>query len=70
MKEKALIDDISKLEEIYESYQVLKDKKKEIEDIRSYKLIGNMIRARWVEEGEKLTSYFFFFFKTDILRIK
>ena len=43
MKEKVLIDEISKLEENYECNQ---DKKKELEEIRSYKLIGNMIRAR------------------------
>ena len=47
--------------EIYECNQeVSKDKKKELEDIRSYKLMGNMIRARAksVEEGEKPKSYF------------
>ena len=45
-----------------ENQEVLKDKKKELEDIRSYKLIGNMtrVRAEWVEECLKQINYFFY----------
>ena len=38
-----------------------KDKEKELEDLREYKLKGALIRARWQQlaEGEKPTRYFF-----------
>lgn len=60
-KEKNLIAEITKLEINYEqNLQSIQNKKKELENIRNHKLMGNIIRSRakWLDEGEKPTNYF------------
>jgi molecular chaperone GrpE (heat shock protein) len=60
-KEKLLLTQIDKLEEKYEeNIQTINSKKKDLENIRNHKLMGNMIRlnAKWINEGEKPTNYF------------
>ena len=61
-KENKLFEDINKLETNIENIDIesLDQMKKELVDIRKTKIEGAFIRsrARWVEEGEKLTNYF------------
>ena len=61
-KENKLLEDINKLETNIENIDIesLDQMKKELVDIRKTKIEGAFIRsrARWVEEGEKLTNYF------------
>ncbi len=67
LQEKSLNLDISKLEEEYdksptdEIFNQLSVKKQELEQLIAIKTKGAIIRskARWVEEGEKNTKYFF-----------
>lgn len=59
--EKNLLEDIQKLEqELDTQHEELESKRKQLEDIRKKKLEGIKIRSRaqWVDEGEKVTSYF------------
>ena len=54
-KEKNLLSEINNLEEKYEeNLQQISDKKKELENIRNHKLLGNIVRSRakWTDEGE------------------
>ena len=55
-----LINDIAKLEESREDSDLLEEKKKQLEEIRQYKLQGAIVRAKckWATEGEKPTKYF------------
>ena len=61
-KENKLLEDINKLETNIENIDIesLDQMIKELVDIRKTKIEGAFIRsrARWVEEGEKLTDYF------------
>ena len=62
-KEKRLMKEIEKLEnnEIDEnSYILIENKKEELVSIREIRMKGVLIRskARWVEDGEKISSYF------------
>ena len=44
-----------------ENIEKLEEKELELKKIREKKLMGNLIRsrARWIEQGEKPTKYFF-----------
>ena len=61
-KEKELIDIIDDLETniINTDLEYLENKKLELQEIRKKKMDGAFIRskAKWIEEGEKLTNYF------------
>ena len=60
--EKNLLKDIETLEasELQSNFELLQDKKKELQDIRDNKLKGNMVRSRlqWLHEGEKPSRFF------------
>ena len=62
IREKNVIKEIESLEEqaIIDTEE-LESKKKELEDIRVCKIKGSIVRSRakWIEEGEKPTNYFF-----------
>ena len=60
-RENELISDIDNLEqETTHRHDILENKKKELIEIREKKMEGVRVRSRakWVEEGEKPTSYF------------
>ena len=60
-KEKKLIDEISNLELNNNVHcETLGKKRKELEELRKHKLEGLMIRSRakWIDQGEKVTKYF------------
>ena len=60
-KEKALIKDIEILEQGQShNYQIIDDKKQELENLREHKMKGHFIRSRlkWLNEGEKPTKFF------------
>ena len=61
-REHTLLKEINDIEEHFDQTkeQVLKEKQKELFDIRQKKMDGVRVRsrARWVEEGEKATRYF------------
>lgn len=60
-KEQSLLSQINQLEEKYEeNIETINLKKKELENIRNHKLMGNIVRskAKWISEGEKPTNYF------------
>ena len=62
LREEKLNRDIQKLEQQADpNLEFLEQKKKELEDIRIKRIKGCIIRskARWLEEGEKPTRYFF-----------
>ena len=61
--EKKLIKEIAELEiseTLSMNFDLLNDKKTELEEIREIKLKGHMIRSRiqWIDEGEKPTKFF------------
>ena len=62
--EKRLLQEIGNLEKIQNpnilEQELLKEKQEELTNIRDFRLRGVLLRsrARWVEDGEKVTSYF------------
>ncbi|MCU7800901.1 MAG: hypothetical protein KZQ70_12335, partial [gamma proteobacterium symbiont of Lucinoma myriamae] len=59
--EKNLLQDIENIEkELQTNHELLDLKKKELSDIRRKKMEGVKVRSRakWVDEGEKVTNYF------------
>ena len=61
-REESLIKDIELLEKKYtrENEDGLKTKQKELQELRKKKMEGMLIRsrARWIGEGEKVSTYF------------
>ena len=61
-KELLLVEEINRIEKTYDPSKeaILKEKQKELFDIRQKKIEGVKVRsrARWVEEGEKANKYF------------
>ena len=58
--EKRLIKEIKDMEENNEDKNRIEEKKSELKDIRNEKLEGMRVRSRakWLEQGEKVTKYF------------
>ena len=63
-KEETLLKEIEQIEKnetlLTEDQETLKSKRNELSEIREHKLRGVLLRsrARWVEDGEKVSSYF------------
>ena len=63
-KEETLLSEIEQLEKIeflqVNDQEILKQKRNELSEIREHRLKGVLLRsrARWVEDGEKVSSYF------------